>query len=135
MCGEMHYVSKFVFELYGYNVEVFQNQQGYGDYFTDHCFLYINGHIIDLTYRQVLETEMILDIESPLLNTIHKKYSPFYVGTPKELESLLHKTLKHDSNQLSHYLKRFQMDNNHTSRFEMDHPDIETIICDAVNIQ
>ena len=53
MCGEMHYISKFVFALYGYNVEVFQNQLGYGDYLTNLCF-YVNGHIIDPTYRQIL---------------------------------------------------------------------------------
>jgi hypothetical protein len=135
MCGEMHYISKYVLELYGYNVEVFQNQQGYSDYFTDHCFLYVDGHIIDLTYRQILETEMILDIDSSFLNKIHKQLPPYFIGTPQYLESFLDNTLNEDSEQILYCLKRFQMDNNHTQRFEMKDKHIISIINDSLNIQ
>jgi hypothetical protein len=57
--------------------QVYRNCRGYGDYFEDHCFLYLDGgKVIDPTYRQFLK--------DPLSVT-----NPIFVGEPEQLETLV----------------------------------------------
>ena len=88
MCGPYSFVAKYILEKHGFSVKVWQNQQGYGDYATDHTFLVVDDmYFVDTTYRQVLECNSE-DTHCPYFKRLHYGLPPFFVGTYDELSTL-----------------------------------------------
>ncbi len=91
LCGEACYITKYLLEHQGFQVQVWKNKQGYGDYYSDHCFLWLEqeGLIVDPTYKQFLDDDREKSPTSQYHQLIYKTLPPFFIGTKDELDSTI----------------------------------------------
>ena len=87
-CGEFSLVTKYFLEGCGYAPQVWQNQQGSGDYATDHTFLMLGDFYIDLTYRQILESDCSQSDDCPYRKHLLFGLPEYFLGTQQQLDHM-----------------------------------------------
>ena len=87
-CGEYSLITKYLLEGYGYQPQVWQNQQGYGDYSTDHTFLVVDDCYIDLAYRHLLETDCSQSDDCPYRRYLFNHLADYFIGTEDQLNEM-----------------------------------------------
>ena len=130
MCGPQAFVTKYALEQLGHHVVVWENQQGSGDYATDHCFLLVDDcFVVDMTYRQILQHDCSTSIECPYFQKLHYEHQPFFVGTPDDLfvlcedfqriHSQTYNHLPSTEFSMKHNLRRWECQTEVNARFTM----------------
>ena len=102
------------------------NRQGYGDYYKDHCFLWVdNSIIVDPTIKQFLQDERVANDNCQYNDFIQKKIPPFYIGSQDELLFLLTQTselnrMVFSTSEMDDNWKWWRFEKNISQRFNLD---------------
>ena len=78
LCGEACFLTRFLLDINGFTSEVWKNHQGYGKYYSDHCFIWLPEEelIVDLTYKQFFQDDRVSDASCPYHHYIYQSLPP-----------------------------------------------------------
>ncbi len=126
LCGEACFLTRFLLDIEGFTSEVWKNHQGYGDYYTDHCFIWLPEMelMVDPTYKQFFSDPRLSDETCPYHHYIYKTLPPIFVGTRREMDDLIQKATtlneKHyQTSNLQDIWKYWRFNQNITGKFNL----------------
>lgn len=87
LCGEANYIGEHILRASAdrpLDIRVWRNhaRRYHTEHSSDHCFMVVDGcWVIDLTVRQLWQSELSLSADCEFFRLVHHALPPFYVGS------------------------------------------------------